>query len=358
MSKMNIKKVKINANTPYDVIIGNGVLRGLAAFLPADSGKTAAIITDSNVLPLYEPAVRKSLEEAGFSVITHAFESGETNKTPETLISILNFLAGNKVTRSDFIIALGGGIAGDVAGFAAGIYLRGIKYVQVPTTFLAAVDSSVGGKTAVNLDAGKNLAGLFFQPDAVICDPETFETLDDVTFADGVFEAVKHGFILDEAFFRKLSGKTRAEYMDDIVEIIARNVEIKGKIVEADEFEHGQRQLLNFGHTAAHAIEKCTNHAVSHGQAVAAGMVIMSRAAYKKGYCGHDFSHEIRAAFSGITKEINTDYSAEKMYEAALSDKKRSGGKINIIIPERAGKCVVRTIEAGELLDVFRAGLS
>jgi 3-dehydroquinate synthase len=354
---MKIRRIKINTGAPYDVIIGRGILSELAAHLPPNMGKTAVIITDKNVQPLYEPAVRKALEDAGYSVLTHAFESGEKHKTPEELVSILNFMAESKVTRGDFVIALGGGIAGDMAGFAAGIFLRGIPYVQIPTTFLAAVDSSVGGKTAVNLNAGKNLAGLFYQPRAVICDPEAFKTLDDFTFADGVSEAVKHGFIHDEKLFYILSKKSRAEYMDDIVEIVARNVEIKGEIVEADEFEQGKRQLLNFGHTAAHAIEKSTNHALSHGQAVAEGMVIMSRAAYKKGYCGTDFSREISQAFSGFASEINTKFSAEKMYEAALSDKKKRGGKINIIIPERVGKCVIKEIEASELLEIFKLGM-
>ena len=354
-----MKKIKINVKTPYDVIIGKGLLSGFAEYLPLSElkSKTAVIITDSNVFPLYESTVRKSLESAGFSVLTYVFESGEKHKSSETLIGILNFLADNKVTRSDFIVALGGGIVGDMAGFAAGIYLRGIRYIQVPTTFLAAVDSSVGGKTAVNLNAGKNLAGLFYQPEAVICDPETFKTLDDSTFADGVSEAVKHGFILDEKLFNKLKNSTRTEYMENIEEIIARNVEIKGEIVTEDEFEKGRRQLLNFGHTAGHAIEKYTNHAVSHGQAVAAGMVIMARAAHKKGFCEFDYSGEVEAAFLGFPQALNMNFSAEEMYEAGLSDKKRSGEKINIIIPEKIGKCVVKTIEATELLEVFKLGL-
>ncbi|MCL2077984.1 MAG: 3-dehydroquinate synthase [Oscillospiraceae bacterium] len=356
---MKIKKIKINAKTPYDVIVGKGLLPELAAYLPNELhvGKTAVIITDSNVMPLYEPLARKSLEDAGYKVISHAFESGEKHKTPEELIKILNFMADNKVTRSDFIIALGGGITGDMAGFAAGVYLRGIDYVQIPTTFLAAVDSSVGGKTAVNLNAGKNLAGLFYQPSVVICDPDVFETLDDLTFADGVSEAIKHGFILDGEFFLKLKGKTRAQYMDDIVEIIARNVEIKGEIVGADEFERGKRQLLNFGHTAGHAIEKCTDHAYTHGQAVAAGMFIMSRAGYKKGFCEQDFSSEISEALVAFPWQFTFKFSVEDMYQAALSDKKRSGGKINIIIPESVGKCVIKEINAEELYEIFELGV-
>ncbi|MDR2558982.1 MAG: 3-dehydroquinate synthase [Oscillospiraceae bacterium] len=351
-------KVKINVKKPYDVIIEKGILSEMAEYLPIGlKKKTAVIITDNNVMPLYEPIVRKSLESADFNVFSYVFKSGEKHKTPEELVGILNFLAEIKVTRSDFIIALGGGIVGDMAGFIAGIYLRGIRYVQIPTTFLAAVDSSVGGKTAVNLKAGKNLAGLFYQPEIVICDPETFHTLDNVTFADGVSEAVKHGFISDEMFFRSLSGKTREQYMENIAEIVMRNVEIKGEIVAGDELEKGKRQLLNFGHTAGHAIEICTNHAVSHGQAVAAGMVLMSRAAYKKGFCDIDFSQEIEAAFSGFQGPINLNYSAEKLYETGLSDKKRRGAKINIIIPERIGKCVIKEINAEELLEVFRLGL-
>ncbi|MCL2018813.1 MAG: 3-dehydroquinate synthase [Oscillospiraceae bacterium] len=354
---MKHRKIKINAKTPYDVIIGKGLLSELAEHIEFDRAKTAVIITDDNVYPLYESAVRKPLENAGFKVLSYVFENGEKHKNPAELINIINFLAENKVTRADFIIALGGGIVGDMAGFAAGIYLRGIKYIQIPTTFLAAVDSSVGGKTAVNLTGGKNLAGLFYQPYAVICDPETFETLGDVTFADGVSEAVKHGFIHDENLFGKLKGKTRTEYMKDIVEIVARNVEIKGEIVASDEFEKGQRQLLNFGHTAAHAIEKCTEHAYSHGQAVALGMLIMARAAYKKGYCECDFSGEIEEAFSGFSRVLNMNFTAKQLYEAGLSDKKRHGGKINIIIPERVGKCVIKEIDAEELFEVFKSGL-
>ena len=354
---METRKVKISATPPYDVVIGKGILHDLASYLPDNMGETAVIITDCNVKLLYESAARESLEKAGYKVISYAFESGENHKTPEELFKILNFMAENRVTRSDFIVALGGGIVGDMAGFAAGIYLRGIKYAQVPTTFLAAVDSSVGGKTAVNLNAGKNLAGVFYQPRVVICDPLTFETLDGPTFTDGVSEAVKHGFILDRDLFNNLKGKTRVGYMDDIVNIIARNVEIKGSVVEEDEFEKGRRQLLNFGHTAAHAIEKCTVHGVTHGRAVAVGMVIMARAAYKKGLCDEDYSGEITAAFSGFSQALEMSFSAEQMYEAGLSDKKRSGGKLNIIIPERVGKCIIKEIEASELYDVFKAGL-
>jgi 3-dehydroquinate synthase len=351
-------KVRINVKKPYDVVIEKGILREIAAFMLQEfKGKTAAIITDNNVMKLYEPVVRQSLENAGYTVVSYAFKSGEKHKRPEELFNILNFLADYKITRSDFIIALGGGIAGDLAGFAAGIYLRGIRYIQIPTTFLAAVDSSVGGKTAVNLSAGKNLAGLFYQPENVICDPNTFDTLSDEIFADGVSETVKHGFISDERFFHSLSGKNREQYMENIVEIITRNVEIKGEIVESDEFEKGRRQLLNFGHTAGHAIEKVTNHAVSHGQAVAAGMILMARAAYKKGFCECDYSREIEAAFAGFQSVINLNYDAEKLYEAALSDKKRSGGKINIIIPERTGECIIKEIKSTELLEIFKLGL-
>jgi 3-dehydroquinate synthase len=351
-------KVRINVKKPYDVIIKNNILPEIALYLQGFNGSTAAIITDENVYKLYEPTVRASLENAGINVVSHVFKSGEKNKNSDELFKIINFLAEKKVTRSDFLIALGGGIVGDMAGFAAGIYLRGIKYIQVPTTFLATVDSSVGGKTAVNLSAGKNLAGLFYQPEIVICDPETFYTLDDVTFADGVSESIKHGMICDEEFFRFLSGKTRVDYMKDIVKIVVQNVKIKSRIVESDEFEKGQRQLLNFGHTAGHAIEKVTNHAVSHGQAVAAGMILMSRAAYKKGFCERNYSCEIEKALSGFSHEIDLNYNAEELYEAALSDKKRSGEKVNIIIPESIGKCVIKRINTEKLFGIFKAGLS
>lgn len=350
-----VRTITVNTGTPYKVTIGQGLLPSVGALISDSVAKCkAAIITDSNVAPLYLKKVYESLRMAGFNVCYHVFPAGEKNKNIATLSGILEFLAQNELTRNDCVFALGGGVTGDMAGFAAGCYLRGIKYVQIPTTLLAAVDSSVGGKTAIDLRAGKNLAGLFIQPTAVICDTDCLMTLSDDLFADGLAEAIKTGILFDRELFDMCSNAHESE---DIGKLIARCVEWKAKIVSLDETEKGPRKLLNLGHTPAHAIEKLSNYTVSHGNAVAIGTVIMARAAEKLGLTSEPCAAEISLMMLSNGLHVSSRYSAEALAEAALNDKKRSDDQITLVIPESIGKCILENFPVTALVDVFRAGM-
>ena len=331
-----MQTVMVNASASYPVHIGEGLL-DRAGELIADITKSrrCAIVTDSSVGPLYGGRVRDSLEKAGFACLVYTFPAGEQNKNLSTYGNILEFLAQNKLTRSDFVIALGGGVTGDMAGFAAATYQRGVDYIQVPTTFLAASDSSVGGKTAIDLAAGKNLAGAFHQPKMVICDTDTFRTLPPDAFAGGMAETLKHGLIADGDFYRFLMTGDVRTHMD---EVVRRNVEIKAAVVGEDEREHGKRKLLNFGHTLGHAIEKCSGYTVAHGYAVATGMVLASRAAERLGYSPAGMLEAVRAACRRFDLPTECPYTAPELYAAATGDKKRDGGSIDVVVLKEVGR--------------------
>lgn len=350
-----MKTVTIHTARPYEVVIGGGLLSRAGALL-AEKLKpcTAALVADGSVDALYGDRAAASLTEAGFRVLRRLHPPGEEAKSLPFLGRLLEFLAEHGVTRSDLIVALGGGVTGDLAGFAAAVYLRGIRYVQLPTTFLAAVDSSVGGKTAVNLRAGKNLAGAFHQPEAVLCDCDTLKTLPEEVYSAGAAEAVKCGMLADEALFRRLgeNGARRG-----VEEIIARCVGIKGEIVAADEREAGLRQLLNFGHTAGHALERCSGYRMSHGHAVAVGMLVAARAAEKMGICEAPCAEPLSAVLAACKLPLRCPYPADALAEAALSDKKRRGGELTLVVPVRVGACRMLKIPVEELAAFFRAGL-
>jgi len=347
-----MKKVRVNASKEYDVLIGNDILKDsgkhIAELFP--KGKTA-IISDDKVFGLYGDAVKTSLENEGFSVEVFTFPNGESSKNISTYTEILEFLAKAGITRSDFLVALGGGVTGDMAGYAAATYLRGIKFVQIPTTFLAAIDSSVGGKTGVNLGAGKNLVGAFWQPGLVICDTDTFKTLDDKTFADGTAEAIKYGMIKEKKLFENLGG----DFLID--EVVETCVKIKRDIVNEDEFENGTRKLLNFGHTIGHGVEKCSNYEITHGHGVAIGMGIITKAAESMGLCEKGMSENLNNLLKQCGLPTKSPYSAEELYKVALSDKKRSGDSITLVLPRYEGECVLKKIKVDELLEFIKKGI-
>ena len=331
-----MQTVMVNASAAYPVHIGGGLLDRTGELIAAAAkSRRCAVVTDSNVGPLYGGRVQDSLKRAGFDFLAYTFPAGEQSKNLDTYRKILEFFALNRLTRSDFVIALGGGVAGDMAGFAAATYQRGVDYIQIPTTFLAASDSSVGGKTAVDLEAGKNLAGAFHQPKLVLCDTETFRTLTPETFSDGVAETVKHGLIADRDFFNSLM----AGRMDtDINGVVRRNVEIKASVVGEDEFERGKRKLLNFGHTLGHAIEKLSGFTVTHGHAVAIGMVLACRAAERLGHSPAGTLETVLDACRRFRLPTECPYSAQALYDAATGDKKRDGGSIDVVVLEETGR--------------------
>ena len=351
-----MKTIKVTASKNYDVLVGSGLLSELGVHTKnLTKAEKVAIVSDSNVWPLFGAAAKKSLEVAGFrNIISYVFPAGEESKNGETYLSLLNFLADNKLTRSDCLIALGGGVVGDMTGFVAATYLRGIDYIQVPTTVLAAVDSSVGGKTAIDLASGKNLAGAFYQPRLVLCDIDTLNTLPEDIFRDGCAEIIKYGVLYDPQLFAHL----REHTLDfDREAVISRCIELKRNVVAADEFDRGERQKLNLGHTIGHSVEANSHYTVSHGKAVAIGMAIVSRAAAKIGLCAADTAAAINAILAAFSLPTATTDSAAAIYAGALSDKKRFGGNVNLIVPTEIGSCMIHTVTTEELKTFIEAGL-
>ena len=347
--------ITVNASKKYNVLIGAGLLDNTGELVSqVKKPCKAAIITDDIVNDLYAQRVISSLNKSGFDTCLFVFKNGEASKNMDTLGNALEFLAENQLTRSDIIIALGGGVVGDLAGFTASVYLRGIDFVQIPTTLLAAIDSSVGGKTAVDLKNGKNLAGSFYPPRLVICDYTTLDTLPKEIVSDGTAEAIKYGVLFDKELFSEIAN---GGIMNNREKIISRCVDLKREVVEEDEFDTGRRQLLNLGHTIGHAIEKCSSYSISHGSAVGIGMAIIAKAAYAKGVSEEDCTGDIMAALKNYNLPTNTEYSAQMLYEAALRDKKRQLSEISIVVPKRIGECFLKKIPVTELLRYIELGL-
>ena len=349
------KSIQVNTTPAYSVTIAPGLLAACGSHLRALMPPChMAVVADSTVAPLYLDTVQKSLSGAGFTVSTCVFPAGEEHKNFSTLAMILEFLAEHRLTRTDCVAALGGGVTGDMAGFAAAVYLRGIRYVQLPTTLLAAVDSSVGGKTAIDLRGGKNLAGAFLQPAAVLCDTDCLSTLPREVFAGGAAEAIKTGVLCDESLFSLFEDGTLAA---EPSEVIARCVAYKAGVVERDEREQGERRLLNLGHTVGHAIEACSGYAIPHGHAVAAGLAVIARAGETLGWTEEPVAARVAACLRQNGLPTGSDFSPEALAEAAYADKKRSGGDITLVVPKRIGLCQLKKIPVRELLSVIRAGL-
>jgi 3-dehydroquinate synthase len=350
-----MKTIKICASRDYDVIIGNNILPTLGKHIRALSkADKVCIVSDSNVYPLYAQAARSSLETEGLIVTEFVFPAGESSKNGCTYLSLLNFLAENNISRNDCIVALGGGVVGDLSGFAAATYLRGIDYVQVPTTLLAMVDSSVGGKTAIDLPAGKNLCGAFYQPAFVLCDTQTLSTLPEDIFRDGCAEIIKYAVLFDQALFAHLQENGIAF---DRESVISRCVEMKRDVVAADEFDRGARMKLNLGHTVGHGIEAGSNFTVTHGKAVAIGMTIVARAASKNELCSVDTAEAIIRLLQVFGLPVNTNFTSIELADAAMHDKKRSGDTIHLIVPRAIGQCDILPIETLELKSFIEAGL-
>ena len=348
-------KIHVSAQNPYDVIIEAGCLQKTGEnILPYCGGKYAAIVTDETVDALYGEMVEKSLRESGIRFVKKVIKPGEASKNAENYIALLEFLAENRLTRTDLLLALGGGVVGDLTGFAAATYLRGISFVQVPTTLLAMVDSSVGGKTAIDLRAGKNLAGAFYQPKTVLCDPCVLSTLSEDILADGCAEVIKYGVLGSESLFSHMQEKGLNFDREAVIE---ECVLMKSRIVNADEFDHGMRQLLNFGHTFGHAVEKLSDFGLSHGKAVAIGMVMMAKSAEKAGICEKEVASSIIKACEKAGLPTKTSYSPEAIYEALLSDKKRQGDSLTLVVPEKIGTCSLRPTAIEDILAFLQKGI-
>ena len=316
--------------------------------------RRALLVCDDITASLYAGKVTESLKNAGFDVASFVFPHGEANTTWSTAGSILEAAAGAKLTRSDFFISLGGGVCGDITGFAAAVYLRGVKFVQIPTTLLAAVDASVGGKTGVDLGAGKNLAGAFHQPECVLFDPDVIGTLSKEQLDEGKAEIIKHAVLAGGRLYGVASC---GAILDDIEKVVAMNVEIKRKYVEADPCDTGCRQLLNFGHTIGHAIEKGSNYTISHGRAVAMGMVAETKAFIKLYNEKSEILEIIKSLLEKNSIKFDIPYTAKELAQAAIHDKKMADGNLNIIAPLEIGNCQLKSIPISRLEEYIAAGV-
>ena len=350
-----MRKLSVAASRNYDILIENGLLSQLGSRVKA-LGKiqAVALVSETSVYPLFGAKAEESLKNAGLAVKSFVFPAGEASKCADTYLRLLRFLAENHLTRTDAIVALGGGVVGDLSGFAAATYLRGIRFVQVPTTLLAAVDSSVGGKTAIDLPEGKNLVGAFWQPSLVLCDTACLETLPKSIFRDGCAEVIKCAILFDRAFFDYLA-ETGMTF--DREYVIERCVAMKRDVVDRDEFDVGARKLLNLGHTFGHSVEANSRYTLSHGQSVAIGTAIISRAAVKKGLLSAGDCARILEILKAFGLPTGTADDPGILADIALSDKKRSGGTLDLIVPEAIGRCRILPVPVEDTPDWVRAGM-
>lgn len=355
----------VHVSTPsraYDVHVGAGILSDVGAIARSSAGGSrCCVVSDSNVAPLYAPAVEASLASAGYEVTeTIVFPAGERNKRLATLETLLEGLAERELTRGDVVVALGGGVTGDMAGLAAALYQRGCPVVQAPTSLLSMVDSSVGGKTAVDLAAGKNLAGAFWQPSAVVADVRCLSTIDHALLTDSCGEVVKHAVLADPALLDELTtSPLNAPGADEshLVEVVARNVSIKRDVVSADETERGVRQTLNLGHTVGHAIEAASDFALGHGSCVAAGLCIVARAAERGGWCAPGTRRAIERCVRAHGLPTGTALATDEIMRYLVHDKKRHGASVNLVVPVEVGRVEVRPVGLDDLRALVELGL-
>lgn len=328
----------------YPIHIENGILAKTGELVSeVFSGKKIMIVSDDNVFPLYGEIITKALSDSGFECHSFVLPHGEPTKSFQSLPKIYEALINAKLTRSDLLIALGGGVIGDLAGFAASSYLRGIKFVQIPTSLLAQVDSSVGGKVAVDLPQGKNLVGAFYHPKAVIIDPDVLNTLPDHFISDGMGEVIKYGCIKDKELFELLCRHTSFDDLKPkLTQIIARCVDIKRIVVEADQFDLGERILLNFGHTLAHTIEQHFNYErESHGEAVGIGMYQITKIAEEKGLTTSRCAEQIKKALEIYKLPDNSNLPIDVLTDAISLDKKNLNNHLNVVLLHDIGDSYV-----------------
>ena len=339
-------------NRTYPVEIQSGLMDRVGDYAgKLLGGGAAAIVTDDHVAPLYLRRVEASLDAAGVRHTSLVLPHGEGTKCLSALEKVYTFLCGSHITRTDGLIALGGGVIGDLAGLAAATYLRGIRFLQVPTTLLAQVDSSVGGKVAIDLPQGKNLVGAFYQPEAVLCDPDALNTLTDEFWRDGLGEVVKYGCIGDAPLFALLEHCApggRKALMGRIDEILTHCIQAKADVVEQDERDTGLRMTLNFGHTIGHAVEACQHYqGLSHGEAVALGMAVITRLSEARGMTQAGTAARLDALLEALALPRSLPALPEDALIAAMGmDKKSAGDALRVIVLDRIGACRIHNTTA------------
>lgn len=353
-----MKTLAVNTSRPYEIKIGRGSLDQAGALCrqAIPNARKLTIVTDSRVLPLYLARTADSLEQMGFQIQCLTIPAGEASKSAEQLVILWEKMMAFGMTRTDAVVALGGGVVGDLAGFAAATLLRGVDYVQIPTTLLSQVDSSVGGKVAIDLRAGKNLAGAFWQPSLVIIDPGCLDTLPDRTFSDGMAEVIKYGCILDRKLFELLNRcGSRVRVMERIVDVVYTCCDLKRRVVVEDERDTGLRQLLNFGHTVGHAFELAGHYETwTHGQGVAAGMNWAAQLGVELGVTPPETVECIQELLKKFDLPLDIPCPWETMTEAVGLDKKNAGDHISLIVLEKLGQAVHRKMARDELLGLLK----
>ena len=338
-------------SSDYPVKIGRGLLDTLGTEIRAcTNAKKCVLVSGENVFPIYGERAMHSLRAEGFETESVVFPSGEETKSLRRYEELLNQMTKQKLTRSDCLVALGGGVTGDLTGFAAATYQRGIPYIQVPTSLLAAVDSSVGGKTAVNLPTAKNQVGAFYQPALVLCDVDALRTLPARELRAGFAEVIKDAVIADPDLFDSLQ---REEY--DLESVIETCVRMKAEIVEEDEHDLGRRRLLNLGHTFGHAVEARSGYQYLHGEAVAIGTAMICRAAVRMGRLDPASRNAVLDLLRQYELPINCEYTAEQLFEILLLDKKIASGKLNLVVPKSIGWCEIVPVGKSELRNWLEA---
>lgn len=348
-----MKVVNVNASQNYDIIIDRGLLSKCGEIVSkCVKTKRIAIVTDDIVDALYSDTVISSLKDSGFEVSKYVFPNGEHSKCSDNLNNIYDFLIKNSITRSDSVIALGGGVVGDITGYACATYLRGVDYIQIPTTLLAQVDSSVGGKTAIDIPAGKNLVGAFKQPKCVICDIDTLNSLKPETFSDGMAEVIKYGMIRQKELFDILISHNMDNIMDVIEDVVYRCVSIKRDVVQNDEFDTGERMILNFGHTIGHSIEGYYHYdTYTHGSGVAIGMCIITEKAVKHGIGSKQMLDSLISCVKNYSLPTTVPAQLKDLLPLCCNDKKRDNDSISIILCDDIGKCHIKKMLVTEFYD-------
>ena len=331
------------------IVVKHGKVKNMAhQFLKYECHTKIVIVSDDIVSNLYLSELVDSLEKIGFRVYTFVFTAGEKSKTLSTAIKIYNFLSENNITRSDVIVALGGGVVGDVTGFVASTYMRGINFVQVPTTLIAQTDASVGGKNAVNTPSGKNIVGTFYNPDQILINPTFLETLPEREFVSGMSEVIKYGAICDTNLFYEL---LESGFKD---EMILKCVKIKMSIVEKDEHDKSFRMILNFGHTIGHAIEKLSGYLVSHGEAIAVGMALITQKSELNGMTASGTAERITDILKKFNLPYSTNLDIDKVCDQISFDKKIFGNEINAVVLKNIGDAQIKKFDLKEFFNFIK----
>ena len=347
-----METIEVKTSRTYNVQLGQGLISVLPQLTqPLCSGRKIGFITDDTVDVLYANKAAEAFQICDYNVSKYVIPHGEGSKNISTLSEILEYFAQCHFTRKDIFISIGGGVIGDITGLAAALYMRGIQFIQVPTTLLSIVDASVGGKTAVDLQAGKNLIGAFWQPSMVVADTQIIANLPDDIFAEGMAEVIKSDLIANAGIVKMIKAGTVKEHIDQIV---SSCINMKRDVVEQDEYEtKGLRKVLNMGHTVAHAIEILSNYTVSHGIAVATGLVWEAKIACQLGLCGEQLVKEIQEAVEAFQLYYHVHYTVEAMVEAMKSDKKNDDYNIDFVFPITYGKWEERKLDTNKLKKII-----